>query len=299
MLDLRKLRAFIALAETGSFRRAAQKVFLTQPALSQAIRALEKELKVELVRRRPFGLTPAGEVLLEEGRALLRQAQLLEERVRKAGQQGVRVGVPENLLLDLLPLLDALRKALKTPVEVLEMHTPEQVLALKEGRLDYGLAGLKVEDEGIAVEPLLEVPFYVALPEDHPLAQEEAVELARLREEPFILMPKEALPPLYEAFMEVFKEAGFQPRVVREAVRFPQGISLVAAGIGVYPFLAPYRYLPHPGAVLKPLWVGGRPPGLRVALIYRKDPVPPHLEAVRESLRTFLEGGSGQGSAGA
>lgn len=288
MLDLRKLRAFIALAETGSFRKAAKKVFLTQPALSQAIRALERELKVELVHRRPFRLTPAGEVLLEEGRALLRQAQLLEERVRKAGQGGVRVGVPENLLLDLFPLLDALRKALEAPVEVLEMHTPEQVQALLEGRLDYGLAGLRVEEEGIAVEPLLKVPFYIALPEGHPLAGEKAVELALLKEAPFILMPKEALPPLYEAFMEVFKEAGFRPKVVREAVRFPQGISLVAAGIGVYPFLAPYRYLPHPGAVLKPLLVEGKPPGLQVALIYRANPVPPHLEAVRMSLKAFL-----------
>lgn len=288
MLDLRKLRAFITLAETGSFRKAAKKVFLTQPALSQAIRALERELKVELAHRRPFRLTPAGEVLLEEGRALLRQAQLLEERVRKAGQGGVRVGVPENLLLDLFPLLDALRKALEAPVEVLEMHTPEQVQALLEGRLDYGLAGLRVEEEGIAVEPLLKVPFYIALPEGHPLAGEKAVELALLKEAPFILMPKEALPPLYEAFMEVFKEAGFRPKVVREAVRFPQGISLVAAGIGVYPFLAPYRYLPHPGAVLKPLLVGGKPPGLQVALIYRANPVPPHLEAVRMSLKAFL-----------
>lgn len=288
MLDLRKLRTFIALAETGSFRKAAKKVFLTQPALSQAIRALERELKVELAHRRPFRLTPAGEVLLEEGRALLRQAQLLEERVRKAGQGGVRVGVPENLLLDLFPLLDALRKALEAPVEVLEMHTPEQVQALLEGRLDYGLAGLRVEEEGIAVEPLLKVPFYIALPEGHPLAGEKAVELALLKEAPFILMPKEALPPLYEAFMEVFKEAGFRPKVVREAVRFPQGISLVAAGIGVYPFLAPYRYLPHPGAVLKPLLVGGKPPGLQVALIYRANPVPPHLEAVRMSLKAFL-----------
>lgn len=291
MLDLRKLRAFIALAETGSFRKAAQRVFLTQPALSQAIRTLEKELKVELVRRRPFGLTPAGEVLFEEGRALLKQAQLLVERVQKAAQKGVRVGVPENLLLDLFPLLDALRKALGTPVEILEMHTPEQVQALLEGRLDYGLAGLKVENASIAVEPLLKVPFYIALPEGHPLAQEEAVELVHLEGEPFILMPREALPPLYEAFMEVFKEAGFRPKVVREAVRFPQGISLVAAGIGVYPFLAPYRYLPHPGAVLRPLLVKGRPPGLQVALIHRKDPIPPHLEAVRRGLQAFLKAG--------
>ncbi|MGQ9510881.1 MAG: LysR family substrate-binding domain-containing protein, partial [Thermaceae bacterium] len=233
---------------------------------------------------------PAGEVLYREGQALLQEAQSLVEKVRQAGQQGVRIGVPENLLLDLFPLLNALRKALGVPVEVLEMHTPDQVLALKEKRLEYGLAGLKVEEEGIAEEPLLDVPFYLALPEGHPLAKEEAVELGLLREENFILMPKEALPPLYQAFMELFKEAGFQPKVVREAARFPQGISLVAAGVGVYPFLAPYRYLPHPGTILRPLLVGGKPPGLRVSLIYRQHPPPPHLEAVRKAVKGFLEG---------
>jgi DNA-binding transcriptional LysR family regulator len=96
-------------------------------------------------------------------------------------------------------------------VEVLEMHTPEQVKALKEARLDYGLAGLKVADPAIEEEPLFKVPIVVLLPEDHPLAGQERVPLAELREAPFLLLSRETLPSLHEAFLEVFRRAGFAP----------------------------------------------------------------------------------------
>jgi DNA-binding transcriptional LysR family regulator len=284
-MNLRRLRLFLLLAEEKSFHKAAERAYLSQPALSQQIQALERELGVKLVERRPFRLTPAGEVLYREGRALLERAEALKERVRRAGRAELRFGVPENLLPDLMPLLDHLRRGLGQPVEVLEMHTPEQVRALKEGRLDYGLAGLKVGDPGIGEEPLLEVPIVALLPEGHPLAGEERVALGDLREEPFLLIPRETLPPLYEAFMEVFRKAGFAPRVVREVARFPQAVSLVAAGVGVYLTLAPYRVFPHPGTVLRPL---AEEAALQVSLIYRKTPPPPRLFEVRELLRALV-----------
>ncbi|TBH17574.1 LysR family transcriptional regulator [Thermus thermamylovorans] len=282
-MDLRRLRAFLVLAEEGNFHRAAERLFLSQPALSQRIRALEQELGVELLRRRPFRLTPAGEALLREAREVLLAWDRAKEAVRRAALRGLRFGVPENLLPDLMPLLDHLRRGLGEAVEVLEMHTPEQVQALKEGRLDYGLAGLKVGDPAIAREPLLEVPIVVVLPEGHPLAARERVPLGALKEESFLLLPRETLPPLHEAFMEVFRRAGFTPRVVREVARFPQAVSLVAAGLGVHLTLAPYRVFPHPGAVLRPL----EGAALQVALIYRKNPPPPRLEEVRELLRAL------------
>ncbi|WP_337844095.1 LysR substrate-binding domain-containing protein [Thermus sp.] len=284
-MNLRRLRCFLVLAEERNFHRAAERLFLSQPGLTQQIRALERELGVRLLERRPFRLTPAGEVLYREGKALLDQAEALKERVRRAGRAELRFGVPENLLPDLMPLLDHLRRGLGRPVEILEMHTPEQVKALKEGRLDYGLAGLRVEDPAIAKEPLLEVPIVVALPEDHPLAGADRVPLRALKDEPFLLMPKEALPPLYEAFMEVFRRAGFQPKVVREVARFPQAVGLVAAGVGVYLTLAPYRVFPHPGVVLRPLLEEA---ALEVALIYPKAPPPPCLEEVRALLKALV-----------
>ncbi|WP_105317769.1 LysR family transcriptional regulator [Thermus tenuipuniceus] len=292
-MNLRRLRLFLLLAEERNFHRAAEKAYLSQPALSQQIQALEQELGVKLLERRPFRLTPAGEVLVREGRQLLQEVEALKARVRCAnrGQPGkgyleeLRFGVPENLLPDLMPLLDHLRRGLGQPVEILEMHTPEQVKALKEGQLDYGLAGLRVEDPAIGQEPLLRVPIVVALPEEHPLASRERVPLKALEGEPFLLLPKEILPPLYEAFMEVFRRAGFTPRVAREVARFSQAVSLVAAGVGVYLTLAPYRVFPHPGVVLKPL---EEEAALQVSLIYRLTPPPPRLLEVRELLKALV-----------
>ncbi|ALJ92012.1 LysR family transcriptional regulator [Thermus aquaticus] len=283
-MDLRRLRLFLLLAEEKNFHRAAERAYLSQPALSQQIQALERELGVRLLERRPFRLTPAGEALAREGKALLREVEALKERVRRAGREGLRFGVPENLLPDLMPLLDHLRRGLGEAVEVLEMHTPEQVKALKEARLDYGLAGLKVADPAIEEEPLFKVPIVVLLPEDHPLAGQERVPLAELREAPFLLLSRETLPPLHEAFLEVFRRAGFAPRVVREVSRFSQAVSLVAAGVGVHLTLAPYRVFPHPGTVLRPL---EEEASLQVALIYRKDPPPPRLGEVRALLRAW------------
>ncbi|WCM40611.1 LysR family transcriptional regulator [Thermus antranikianii] len=284
-MDLRRLRLFLLLAEEKNFHRAAEKAYLSQPALSQQIQALEQELGVKLLERRPFRLTPAGEVLVREGRQLLQEVEALKARVRRANREELRFGVPENLLPDLMPLLDHLRRGLGQPVEILEMHTPEQVKALKEGQLDYGLAGLRVEDPVIGQEPLLQVPIVVALPEGHPLTSRERVPLKALKEEPFLLLPKETLPPLYEAFMEVFRRAGFTPRVAREVARFSQAVSLVAAGVGVYLTLAPYRVFPHPGVVLKPL---EEEAALQVSLIYRLTPPPPRLLEVRELLKALV-----------
>ncbi|MDM7323827.1 MAG: LysR family transcriptional regulator [Thermus sp.] len=283
-MDLRRLRLFLLLAEERNFHRAAEKAYLSQPALSQQIQALEQELEVRLLERRPFRLTPAGEVLKREGKQLLEEVEALKARVRRAGREELRFGVPENLLPDLMPLLDHLRRGLGQPVEILEMHTPEQVKALKEGRLEYGLAGLRVEDPAISQEPLLQVPIVVALPEEHPLALRKRVPLGALKEEPFLLLSKETLPPLYEVFMEVFRQAGFTPRVVREVARFAQAVSLVAAGVGIHLTLAPYRVFPHPGVVLRPL---EEEAALQVSLIYRTTPAPPRLGEVRELLKAL------------
>jgi len=194
-MDPRRLKAFLVLAEEKSFHKAAERLYLSQPALTQRIQALERELGVRLLERRPFRLTPAGDLLRREGARFLKELEALKEAVRRAGQEVLRFGVPENLLPDLMPLLDHLRRGLGQAVEVLEMHTPEQVRALKEGRLDYGLAGLKVEDPEVAKEPLLRVPIVVALPETHPLAPRARVPLRALKEEPFLLLPKDFLPP--------------------------------------------------------------------------------------------------------
>ncbi len=285
-MNIRRLRHFLVLAEEKNFHRAATRLYLSQPALSQSLKALEEELGVQLVERRPFRLTPAGEVLWAEGQRLLEAAEALKERVRRAGQGVLRFGVPENLLPDLMPLLDALRRGLGQALEIRELHTPDQVRALKAGVLDYGLAGLRVDDPGIAREPLFTIPMVVALPEDHPLAREEAVSLAALKEEGFLLFSRERLPPLHEAYMAVFRQAGFAPRVVREVERFAEAVSLVAAGLGVHLTLAPYRIYPHPGVVLRPLAEGM---GLEVALIYRKDPPPPRLAEVLKGLRAYAE----------
>ncbi len=241
-IDLRRLRAFVVAAEEGHITRAAERLHMQQPPLSRLLRGIELDLGVDLLRRLPRGiaLTPAGQVLLEEARIVLARAHEMEDTVRRAarGEQGrLAVGfTPSGALHPFVPrVLRQFREALPgIRMELDEAATAELVDALLHGRLDAAFVRSPVDHApGLLVDPVLQEPMVVALPEGHALAVGPPAKLLDFAAEPFILYRRPAGEGLYDVIVAACRDAGFAPVVAQEAPRLPATLSLVAAGLGI------------------------------------------------------------------
>jgi DNA-binding transcriptional LysR family regulator len=239
-MELRHLRYFVAVAEELHFGRAAARLGIAQPPLSQQIRQLERELGVELFARarRRVALTEPGRVLLGHARAILQRAAQASEDVRRAarGETGaLSVGVVASATYGLMPRVFRTFRARHPDVAVgvAVMSTGAQVAALRAGQLDLGLARTPFGDETLVAETVLEEPVVVALPAGHPLSARRALRLAALAREPFVLFPRDRRPGWYDFVLGLCREAGFQPQVAEDAPELATAMALVAAGIGV------------------------------------------------------------------
>jgi len=243
-MDLRHLRYFVAVAEEGHVTRAAERLGMQQPPLSQQIKALEAELEVQLFRRKPRGveLTEAGESLLIDARRILDavEAALAKARRTARGEQG-RVAVGFTASAPFHPFVTRMIREFRAahplvamPLE--ESGTGELVDALRSERLDVAFVRSAVsEAEGVAFYDLLEEPMVVALPASHRLARaaRRGLPLGALAGEAFVLYRRAAGPGLYDAIVAACRAAGFSPRVEQEAPRITATLNLVAAGLGV------------------------------------------------------------------
>ncbi len=256
--DLRQLRYFLAVAEELHFGRAAERVGIAQPPLTQQIQRLERLLGcVLLVRGRKTRLTPAGEALAEDARRLLSQAEEAFERTRRVarGEAGqLRVGVPPSVMLTDLPA--AVRRYRQRYPEVRftlrELATSAIQEELRAGRIDLGFLR-EARLDGAAL--FLTEAVLMVLPASHALARRRTVRLRDLRGEPFVFFPKALGPAFHQHLVDGCVAAGFTPNVVQEATQWQTVVSLVEAGMGVS--LAPecvtrFRrkgvvYLPVPG----------------------------------------------------
>jgi DNA-binding transcriptional LysR family regulator len=261
MLDLRRLRYFTAVADELHFGRAAARLHIAQPPLSQQIRRLETELGVELFRRnrRRVELTGAGRLLLENGRPLLQEADRVEALLLRAGRGEagrLRIGFVGSASYETLPaILRAFRES-RPEVELTlrEMTTPDQLGALGTGRLDVGLIRPPVTDAGpVDLVPLVLERIIAVLPDTHPLAARERVAVADLADEPFVFFPRRIGVTLYDDVLAVCREAGFTPRIVQEAEETHTVISLVSAGIGVSLLPEAVETIRRPHVVFRPL----------------------------------------------
>lgn len=241
MIEIRLLRQFIAVAEELHFHRAAERLHMAQPPLSQAIRRLESEIGAPLFIRnnRNVALTPAGISFLDTARIMLETLETGVEQARRiaSGTSGsLKVVFVGTLHFNFLPkVVQAFRSSLPD-VELMlrEGTTAEQVSALKAGLADIGL----MRRPGIAVpelvfERIAREEIMVALPEGHAQAAEERVCLAGLAQDNFIVTPRSEGMGFYDQMIALCNAAGFSPRIVQEARQIETIAGLVAGGLGI------------------------------------------------------------------
>lgn len=291
-MELRHLRYFVAVAEEQHFTRAAQRLQMAQPPLSQAIRQLERELGTQLLHRttRQVSLTAAGELFYERAGAILADVDRAStDAVRAAGGELGRlaIGFTGSVTYELLPaLVRAFRE--EVPGVELELHgelfTPEQVTRIVAGELDLGFLRPPVDAPELQVEVLREEPLIAVVPAGHALAASDAVELAELADQPFITYPSGLTSVTREAVQRACAHAGFRPRVVQEVHETITMVCFVAAGLGVALVPASVRFVYVEGAEYRP--VRGNPEVVALAAVWRRSDDNPALARFLALLRS-------------
>ena len=281
LIGLRVWRQFLAVAEELHFGRAAVRLHMSQPPLTQAIALLERRLEVLLFERtkRYVALTPAGAALVPEARELLQRAQALPAyaRAAAAGEMGrLRLGFVSTVGFALLPeWVRALRERHPgVQLELMEATGDVQLLALDRGEMD---AGFMLHAPGFAPAPLTcklitREPLIVALPLQHVLASQEQLTLEAVLAQPLVIFPRHIAPSLYDAVFALYHGAGRLPQVVQEAIQMQTIVNLVSAGLGFAWVPQSVQQFQRPGVVYRS--VQGPVPQCETSLVWaRASPV--------------------------
>jgi DNA-binding transcriptional LysR family regulator len=287
-MELRHLRYFAAVAETGHMTRAAQQLGIQQPPLSQQIRALEDELDVKLFTRHPKGvtLTAAGSQLLAEARRILDSVAAMEQRMARVakGLLGVlAVGFTSSAAAHAYTprVLRACRREYpEIEIQIAENNAAELTDAIEAGRLHCAFLRVPVaRPAGIRFETLLSEPAVLALPIDHPLAERygtaEAVPWQALQGQALILVRRPGAPGLYGNLLSLLERLGVEVRVHAEVDRMMTNVNMVAAGAGIsvvpasmqgaHPHSVTYRPVPPDAGLEAPITLAFRDDGDPVA----------------------------------
>ncbi|TAM76295.1 LysR family transcriptional regulator [bacterium] len=239
-IEIRQLRYFITVAEELNFARAAKRLAMAQPPLSQAIRNLETELGVELFdrTRRPIALTRAGRALFAEALPIIDQIAYVIEATRRAGTNKgghLEIGAVSAAQLGVLPRLLSVFHAAYPDVQIgiNEITSSRQLAALREGRIDIGFFHSPVYDPMLETRAVHSESLSLVLPAAYDLSSRRPVGLSELRSETFVMFDRAESPALYDQIISLCRAAGFRPRIRQHVNRFTTIISLVAVGIGV------------------------------------------------------------------
>jgi DNA-binding transcriptional LysR family regulator len=237
-MDLIDLQAVVALAETLHFGRAADRLHVSQPALSKRIRKLEDRIGGPLLvrRYRDVRLTEAGRLLAGRGRQLLRETEAtfaLSQRAARGEAGRLRIGFGIASILGLLPgvLLRFRRSHPDVQLHLRDMSTPDQVDALASGEIDIGFVRLPVTGDRLVVRPVLDERLVLAI--GPPSPWKARIGLPSVAAEPFIIIARSRSASFYDHALSVCAATGFAPRIVQEANELFTVLSLVGAGLGV------------------------------------------------------------------
>lgn len=286
-MELRHIRYFLALAEELNFSRAAERLHISQPPFSRQIQELEEEIGAQLFYRtkRHVELTNAGKVFLNEAYHILEQVEQasINARLSSTGKEGeFKVGF-NGIIQDMIPTLKKYRELYpQVGIVLKQMSSSEQLKALNEKRIDVALLTIPVNNSNIKLFPLKKLYFMAALSEKHPLLRKPKIYINDLADETFIITAKSIGPLYYEAFMNLFKNAGFTPQITIRSHDLHTVMALVAAEMGVT--FTPTLMNPISGVVLRK--VEDIHFSIEPSLGWRKDN---HSEILKNFLTFFYE----------
>jgi DNA-binding transcriptional LysR family regulator len=277
-MELRRVRYFVAVAEELHFRRAAERLHLAQPALSQQVRKLEIELGVDLFHRtkRGVSMTTAGAAFLDEARRLLRHADEAARTARNAqtGTAGrLRLGHVSDAIPPQLPRAIALFAVSNPGIEIVPEAAPARraIEDVRNGRLDLAVVGLPAQVDGLNVTPFAVERMVAAVPDRHALSGHAEIPLQALATTPLVLLPRATNPAFYDAATAACRDVGISPSLVEMSEALVEhALLLVASGIGValLPASVGDRYRTV-GVSFRPL--APPAPAVELALIARAD----------------------------
>ncbi|MDZ4862162.1 MAG: LysR substrate-binding domain-containing protein [Gemmatimonadota bacterium] len=289
-IELRHFRAVAAVAEELHFGRAAARLGIAQPPLSQQIQRLEQLLGTRLFDRtsRRVQLTDAGHAFLVEARRVLAQVEEAIGAAHRAGrgESGeIKVAFAATVMFLALPRIIRTFRGRYPSVhlDLREMPTGPQLTALREGEIDLGFLREPAADPEFELETVMTEPLRITINRSHPLASRRSLTVAALAEEPFVMFPRDLAPGLHAQVMGLCRRAGFSPRVVQESRELYTSVSLVEAGVGVSILPASVEKLGWPNVRYRPI---PAPHGTtRIAAAWRVDRSRPVMAAFMAVVR--------------
>ena len=289
LIELRLWRQFVAVAEELHFGRAALRLHMTQPPLTQAIANLEQQLGTRVFDRtkRSVQLTAAGHALLPQARELLAKALTMPGQARAAahGEEGrLRLAFVSTVGFGLLPQWVRSFRALypKVEFELIEATGDVQLRMLERGEID---AGFMLHSPGFAPAGLEHLriarePLALALPDQHPLATIRSLSLTAVLAQPLVIFPRRILPSLHDAIFGMYHAAALAPRVAQEAIQMQTIVNLVSAGLGLAWVPDSVREFQRSGVVYRQLGgkQGAQIPACETRLAWHQGASNPTLE---------------------
>jgi DNA-binding transcriptional LysR family regulator len=275
-VELRQLRYFMAIAEAGSFSRAAERLHVSQPPLSTQIKSLEEEVGTRLLARtnRGVSLTSSGQVFYEEIRAVLARLESARGKALQADRGDVGmlavgfVSIADYSILP--PALKSFRAQFPlVEVQLHELTTDAQIRELRGARLDLGVGLAPVEEPDLQFKSVMREELVLAAPTAHAASRGDGVDLRTLSKASFIVAPRDIAPGLYDLTISRCRAAGFAPRIVQNARQMQTVIGLVSCGMGVALVPASVRNLKRTGVSYQRL--RGRPALIELGILRRRE----------------------------
>jgi DNA-binding transcriptional LysR family regulator len=278
-MELRHLRYAVAVAEELHFGRAAARLHISQPPLSQQIRQLEDEIGTRLFRRtnRQVQLTEAGEAFVKEARAILAHSEFAARMARRAskGEIGqLTVGTVTStdsgffrIVVEILKVFASRYPDVRLILR--SMNSEQQIRGLREGALDIGFLTLPVDDGELEIDWVRAEPLMLALPENHPLCKRKTIPLKMLGNERHVMYSRSMFPGYYDSIISACRKAGFSLNIVHEADAIYTMLALVAAGVGVSMIPASLQETARHGIEFRR--ITGALPQIEMGAAYRRD----------------------------